>query len=242
MKIPLIKKVRATYESSFFLLFIERTMESLRGLVICVEGNIAVGKTTLLKTLEKEAEKQEISVIIIEEEIDTVLLEKFNADPKKYSREFQDTMMRMRISNMVRAKDLSTLENVVFLDTGLMREIAFSRANLDSGHMTQREYDEHMRLFSKELKDKNCSMPDLIIVLDYPVDKCIENIKKRNRLNEIMLKRAYLEDIRECHLSAQKHPIFLGYDGFITIYVTTDYPEMRDVLKSIELLYLHTSI
>lgn len=212
-------------------------MELLVGKVVCIEGNIAVGKTTLLTSLATEAMNQCISVICIEENIDRTLLEKFNAEPSKYSLQFQEAMMKMRMYGMEYAKKASRPDNIVFLDTGLLREIVFSEANMETGYMTMEEYAEHKNSFNREFERIGKLFPDLIILLDCSVDKCIENIKKRKRINEVKLEREYLEKLRECHLGVTKNSIFGAYTGFIVVDVSDDYPDVKMIVNEITLKY-----
>lgn len=212
-------------------------MESLKGKIICIEGNIAVGKTTLIQTMAEEATRQNIGVVVIAEYIDEALLERFNDQPRVYGFAFQEAMMKMRINNMKKSRSASRPENIVLMDTGLLRELAFSSANYAIGHMTWEEYSAHMAKFRAQFEEVKNMKPDLFLIIDCPVDRCMLNIKKRNRANEIKLERTYLEKLRECHKACTEDPLLEGYDKFIIVSIVSEYPKMQDVMNEIHSFY-----
>jgi len=181
--------------------FLEELLESnaLKGKVMCVEGNIATGKTTLISALLYDLNLCQVNVKVLEEQIDQTLLEKFNSDPKKYGLELQDSMMRKRIQAMKTAQEYKKTDHFVIMDTGFIREKAFTLANYKQKNLTQSEFIEHEKVFLDLHKEIGMPVPDCIIILDCSPQRCKVNINIRNRVNERELSITYLDELRKAH-------------------------------------------
>lgn len=178
-------------------------------LCINIEGNIGTGKTTLTNKLANifREEIGESNVVCIIEEMDDFaleLLDKFNEDPKTWAIKFQLFMDERRLKNMELASQMKSNfgpnGGIILMDTGTIRHYVFSMVNKDRNNITDDDFNKHMEYFSDRLKviDK----PDIILIIDTPVDTLMENIKFRNRSSESNLDASYLEDIRRNYIKA----------------------------------------
>jgi len=112
---------------------------------------------------------------------------------------------------------------VVLLDTGVMREIAFSTANRTRKNIDEESYQAHMKCFTSAFESIGCPLPDVIILLNCSVDRAMSNMKKRNRSNEALISEDYMESIRSHYLSAAEHDLIRGKTKVITLDVSDSY-------------------
>lgn len=205
----------------------------LLGKTICIEGGIAAGKSEFVKRCSGLLTAFGIKNSTICEEIDMFLLDKFNQEPARYATLFQQRMMTSRLISAVKAREKSLeKDSVVLLDTGIMRELAFSSANLERKNMSAEAYEAHMRSFSSAFRDVGEPMPDVILLLDCPAARAKDNVAKRNRGNENLLTVDYLESIREHYLAAAEHPMIKGKTKVIAIDVSKEYAPLS-ILDSV---------
>ena len=205
---------------------------------ICIEGNIAVGKSTIIEKFEKKLCEIGYNVHVLKEEIDYDLLEKFNNDPKKYASEFQISMMKQRLKNADKVNKILIKEKkcLVLMDTGILREIVFSKVNFDQGNMTSKEYDEYKELFTKKYNEINNPVPRLTIILDCSVNFTMKNIISRGRDGEEKLTKPYLKCIKDEYLAFWNGTDDRGKYGFKigTIELGNKFIKLEDFIKKIE--------
>lgn len=176
---------------------------------VCFEGNIGVGKTTLIESVcEFLKQSSRFDRIIVEREnVDAQLLECFNRSPSVYGLAFQQAMMEARFEMMLRSWQhlcdarLANQSCVVLIDTGPLRELAFTRANERVGNMSPGAADAHIELFLERIRSHPNIMPEHLLLIDAPVHQCVKNIARRSRGNEHLLTSSYLTNIRNEHLS-----------------------------------------
>jgi len=152
-----------------------------------------------------------INITCLGESIDTEMLKKFNENPRKYSSMFQEVMKIGRLKNADAMEGLKSQgDSVIFIDTGIVREIAFSAANFSMEYMSEAYFKAHMQTFQQVLLDIGHPVPDYIILLDASGDRCMENIKKRSRSNESLLEKKYLDSLTREHRNALQHELIKG--------------------------------
>lgn len=199
----------------------------LLGKVICIEGSIAVGKTDFVKRCGGILTALGINHCTFSEEINMYLLQCFNENPSTHALLFQTTMMVSRLTAALRAKDKSREGNsVVLLDTGIMREIAFTEANYAMENMTKEDRDDHLKNFTSMFKKIGSPTPDLILLLDCPADRALENLGKRDRCNEKLLSIGYLESVRQNYLAAANHELIKNKTKVLVIDVSDEYAQL----------------
>jgi deoxyadenosine/deoxycytidine kinase len=206
----------------------------MTGKIVCIEGNIATGKTTFIQNLKKELEiktngRQDFK--ILEERIDYELLKLFNSDPKSYGYQFQRVMMHNRLETLELAGKMKKEGIMVIMDTGILRELAFSLANFQRSNMNQEEYNNHVSDFWTKFKNMEEIDIDHIVLLDSNPETCKNNIMIRNRLNEKNLEMGYLETLQKCHLEIfQDLKDKLTNTNFLKVDVSYKYLECESVL------------
>lgn len=212
---------------------LEDRSQVLLGKVICIEGSIAVGKSDFVKRCGALLTALGINNCTFAEEIDMDLLNRFNNNPAKFATLFQKRMMTSRLTAALNARDKSTEgDSVVLLDTGIMREIAFTEANFERGNMTREDRDAHMEEFVSMFKTIDSPTPDVILLLDCPEDRALDNLNKRQRSNENLLSLNYLEAIRRHYIAAAEHELIKGHTKVLVLDVSKEYAQLS-VLDSI---------
>lgn len=183
--------------------------EVLGGKTLCIEGNIGVGKTEFMKNLANYLEKNQVfqKVSQYQEEIPVDILKGFNKDPKKYSLLFQKAMMVQRLLKNTLALENQEESSFSIVDTGMLRELAFSRANNRSGFMQNRQYKCHIADFLNNFNKLNRPLPHFLVLLEANTDILQNRIHARRRDGEGNLDEGYLSEITEAHRYEYTNPI-----------------------------------
>ena len=152
--------------------------------MISIEGNVGVGKSTVLGELEN----------VREERVDSwTLLPAFYRDSKKYSFAFQ-----LQVVASYADAEVSYLERSAHSAYHVFSAILHADGFLD---------DEEMQLL-KTVIDK-LPKSDHHIYLRLPAEQCLERIKKRARNGEESISLEYLKKIEERHDAIFKNVIYL---------------------------------
>jgi deoxyadenosine/deoxycytidine kinase len=173
----------------------------LGGKTLCLEGAIGAGKTEFMRSLAKYLESNGVfqKVNCYEEDIPYPILERFNVDPNMFAMLFQTTMMTKRLAQGVLALENRNEGMFSIVDTGILRELAFSLANKNSGFMEEEEYNAHMDVFYRLFRSLHKPFPDFMILLEADTSVLLGRIKKRGRMGEDGISPDYLEEIINCH-------------------------------------------
>ncbi len=155
---------------------------------ICIEGNIGVGKTTLVKKLAKHYK----AASFFEEFNENLWLPLFYQNPK-------DTALALELSFLTdRCKQLLYIEKEnnpkIISDYCLDKCLLFTEANL-----SKEDYSTYERLFDRI--SATIKKPDLVIVLHTSVETLSDNIEKRNRSYEQSIQSSYLQKLNERYVS-----------------------------------------
>ncbi len=204
---------------------------SLEGRVICVEGNIAVGKTTLLTGIEAILKRNDVTAWAPEEEVDARLMGWFYEDPKKFQPLFQQRMMLGRIEILEETRRRKEKADcAILLDTGLLREYAFSEANKNMGYFEQKSYDRHIDNVECLVEDLGLGddLVDRVVFLDSDEDRCMSNSLIRKRKGET-LDIGYLRELKACY---EKNILGSGY-RVLRFDCTGSFPDPANVLEEI---------
>eukprot|EP00035_Acanthoeca_spectabilis_P031183 m.12852 g.12852 ORF g.12852 m.12852 type:complete len:323 (+) comp4593_c0_seq2:147-1115(+) len=185
--------------------------------VICIEGNIAAGKTRLIRELEKGGAQTVYEPVDKWQEVipgnkDSNLLGRMYADPARWAYLFQSycllTMMEAHSTpqtSSVRVMERSVLsarwcfiENLRKSDPPLIDEL---------------EYEVYSRWFSWLMKTQRPDI-DLVVYLRTTPEVCMDRLHKRGREEEAATPLAYLETLHARHeewlMGDLSHPDRLG--------------------------------
>ena len=158
-----------------------------------VEGNIGSGKSTLVKLLQKllPETNKDVKFIFLQEPVDEWknikdvdgqnIIEKFYTDQNKYAFSFQMMAYISRLAQLRKTIEdnpnaVIITERSVFTDRNV-----FAKMLYDTGKMEEINYVIYNKWFDEFIKKTPLSG---IIYLKTNPTKCLERIKKRNRLGE----------------------------------------------------------
>lgn len=156
----------------------------LKPKLICVEGNIGSGKTTLSRELAKN-----LSVSFVEESFEkNNLLHHYYQQPALASSvEFNFMLQRFFQFEKIQSQQKASLSDFSFY-----RSLWFAAVTLK---------DKEFKVFASQFKQLNEHLiqPDLVIVLNSEVDTLRKNISKRGRVIEQGLSADYLSKIQKSY-------------------------------------------
>ena len=159
--------------------------------LICLEGNIAAGKSDCLAALEKEG------YTVFTEPIGTEWAHFFNLlseDPKRWTFAFQVKVLCTLEEQKEKARSMEgpVKDNVIFFERSTKACLAFSKLAHAKGNLT----DAELNLIT-DLCCKYDSGADDYIFLNCPDPACFERMQKRNRPQELRFVLSDLADIRQ---------------------------------------------
>lgn len=163
--------------------------------VVTVEGNIGVGKSTLLDKLAAELTRQtKQRWVSFKEEVDTdptfqALLKAFTEDPKAHRVAFQNYMTDLRHGI---GKSLKAGTNYI-LERSLLSDLVFSEANA----MGPDGDRSHIDRIHEALTDYVSI--DTVLYLQADPKACYMRMMQRGREAEKGTDLSYIEHIAKCH-------------------------------------------
>jgi deoxyguanosine kinase len=153
---------------------------------LVIEGNIGAGKTSLATMMAEETGSR----LVLEQFTDNPFLARFYEDPDRYAFQLELSFLSERylqIKTELGHPDL--FGQSVISDYYLAKSFIFSKYNLK---------DDEMKLFEKLFSIINLQVPrpDLYVYLHMPVEKLLENIRKRGRPYEQGIRPEYLAEVQ----------------------------------------------
>jgi deoxyadenosine/deoxycytidine kinase len=163
-----------------------------RPVVIIIEGQIGVGKTTMGEIL-----REDLGISLYRELTQDAtfrLLDRFYADKKRWAFTLQVHFLneRFRMIKQIFRDGGGALDRSIFGDR------IFAEMLHHDGDMTDEEFVTYSTLLDNMLE--HAQDPTLLIYLDCTVDTALERIKKRNRGLESTIPRDYLEHLNSRYL------------------------------------------
>lgn len=174
--------------------------------LVCVDGVIGAGKTTL--TLKLAAEWG--TVTMLEEALENPYLERFYEDPETFAFPAQLHFLMTRYKELSKLKQTSLFDRVAVTDYTIYKDWIFASINLPDNDFTV--YEKMYRDIVEQVPE-----PDLVILLQAKVDTLMRRIAKRGREIEKGLARPYIESLVEAYNSFY----FTYYNGPLLV-VNTD--------------------
>lgn len=154
-----------------------------------IAGNIGSGKTTLAKMLGKQFGWE----VLLESVEDNPYLKDFYEDMSRWSFHLQVYFLNSRFNQVAKIKDTvsgSIQDRTIYEDCEI-----FAKNLHQSGHMTDRDYDNYLELYHSMIK--HVEAPDLLIYLKADIPKLVANIQKRGRSYEELIRIEYLKHLNE---------------------------------------------
>ena len=174
--------------------------------VICIEGNVAAGKTTMINKL-KEHFKNDDRIIFISEPVDrwvkTGMLRDIHSDDKKVQQENCCEVQTSIITDIFdqimteQKKAENTKTEIIVAERSIKSNICFIKKHYDSGNLTDLEYETCVRLhryYASKLKE------DIFIYLRPSLETCMKRcLISRERTDEKKLDVSYFKTIDQNH-------------------------------------------
>jgi deoxyadenosine/deoxycytidine kinase len=184
-----------------------------RPMIISIEGNIGVGKSTLIDNLEAYHKNENIqNVIILREPVDAWnlfvdskdnqnILAKFYNDPQKFSFSFQIVVLKTILELLTETIEKNPDCELIICERSILSSRhVFTKMLYDSSLMNELEYKIYESLFD-EWVNSNIFTPSKIVFLNITPEVSFERINKRNRIEENVIELDY---IKSCGLYHQK--------------------------------------
>ncbi|EME25844.1 O-methyltransferase, partial [Galdieria sulphuraria] len=164
--------------------------------IIDIEGNIAVGKTCLVRSLFPTLETQGMTPCVFEEDPNHTFLSAFYQKPEIFGFSFQMYMLKLAQQVVIKAQHylLEDTNNVGLIDRSIWGNRVFADCNHHLGNFSQEEYGIY-----KSVYNETEFQPDYLIYLDASPSVCLERAKKRGRSAEQELQLSYLEALDTFH-------------------------------------------
>nr|ACO10249.1 Deoxynucleoside kinase [Caligus rogercresseyi] len=173
---------------------------------VCVEGNIASGKTTFLKLFEAGLSgcKSGPSVRVVEEPVSAWqnlhghnILELMYKDPSRWGHLFQSYVAL----TMTQVHTMRVKEEIKLMERSLLTAEKCFAANLyNSGNMSEAEYRVLKEWYAYlNAHHKMKVLPDLIVYLQTTPETCLKRVISRSRHEESTIPLDYLRELHELH-------------------------------------------
>ncbi|MGL4989239.1 MAG: deoxynucleoside kinase [Cetobacterium sp.] len=181
--------------------------------VICIEGVVGAGKTTLGELLAKE-----LSIEFFKEPyIDNPFLDKFYSNKERYSLLSQMYFLNKRIDII---EEASKFEGCI-MDRSIYGDFLFAKMHLKNGFMTQDEFLLYEAFWKKLISARE--NPLLIIYLETNVENAIKKINERGRDFEMGVEREYWNS-----LNLEYSNFFTNNCNSVLLKINIDNMDIRD--------------
>ena len=148
-------------------------------MIVCIEGLIGVGKSTLCEALEGEKFYEPVD--------SNPFLERYYADPKRWAYAMQVNLLAERFFMFQQAQ---WTKGDCILDRSYYGDYAFAIVQKQQGMMTDDEFNSYKKMH--RIHQRYLGFPDLIIRLMLPLEDEIKRIQKRGRGCEKGIDPSYL--------------------------------------------------
>lgn len=158
---------------------------------IAIAGNIGSGKTTLTRMLAKHYGW----IPKYEPVMENPYLEDYYKDLKRWSFNTEVFFLKERFRHML---EINSLQETTIQDRSIYEGVyIFAANNHRQGHMSDRDYEAYMELFS--LMTDIVHYPDLMIYLKASIPHLVSNIQKRGRDCEQAMQLEYLKGVNDLY-------------------------------------------
>jgi deoxyadenosine/deoxycytidine kinase len=176
----------------------------VKPILLCIEGIIGAGKTTLCIELEEKIRSfhnsQNMEIKILKEPVDfwreLGLLDRFYKDQKRWAFTFQLTALVTKCMELMHLDDntIYIIERSPYTDMKCFAKLCHMSGNIDDMEMDI--YKLYYQHFIKQLESKYAIQ---FIYLKTSSEICMERIKKRNRIEEKDIPIEYLNSLELLH-------------------------------------------
>lgn len=155
---------------------------------IAIEGVIGVGKTALAEMLGRKIGAK----VILERFEENPFLPKFYEDPDRYAFQTQLFFLLNRFKQQQQLFQVDLFHRFILTDYIFEKDKIFAYLTLE---------DDELRLYENVLNtiQHSVPIPDLVVYLQCPVPRLMQNIKKRGRYIERNMSEQYIKDLNEAY-------------------------------------------
>ena len=174
--------------------------------IVSIEGNIGAGKTRLCRLFESQYASK---IIIMKEEVNTLFLDQFYRDGKKYGFAMQMCMLKSRIFNYNLSSVLFNYQNekqYAMMDRSMFGDLVFATANHHLNNISNDEFHIYKHELSGDISSLDTCLDkypiDLFIYLDQSPELCYDrvvNMRKNHYEKDISL--SYFKLIDDIHFA-----------------------------------------
>lgn len=163
-------------------------------MLVCIEGNIGVGKSTLTRQLAEALNAH----AMFEPVNDNPYLERFYSDPKRYALEMQFWLMSRRFEMHERAiRHIWQTGQTVVMDRSIYGDWVFAKKNWLDGNIDDIGYDAY--LHHRQVMNRYLLVPHVVLSLEAEPKLCQGRIQERGRGCEKTIPIEYLRGLHELH-------------------------------------------
>jgi deoxyadenosine/deoxycytidine kinase len=191
--------------------------------LICIEGNIGAGKTTLTKALAELTGAR----AMFEPVEENPYLEKFYADPKRYALEMQFWLMSRRFAMHEEAiRHVWLTGQSVIMDRSIYGDWVFARQNYLIGNIEEMGFENYTT--HRKVMDKSLLPPHTVVWLSASPKTCQERIISRARSCEKTVSLSYLKGLHDLHIQLMSEMRLRG-SKVIELAWDQVFPELAEV-------------
>lgn len=162
--------------------------------LICIEGNIGAGKSTLTGQLAEHMRAK----AFYEPVGDNPFLERFYRDPKRYALDMQFWLMSRRFEQHEQAiRHIWQTGQSVIMDRSIYGDWVFAKKNWLDGNIDDVGYESY--LHHREVMNRYLLAPHVVLYLDCKPEQCLTRIGDRGRSCEKTIPISYLQGLDDLH-------------------------------------------
>lgn len=162
--------------------------------LVCIEGNIGSGKTTLSEKLANKLEAR----VMYEPVRENPYLDQFYADPKRFALEMQFWLMSRRFELHEEAvKHIWKTGQTVIMDRSIYGDWVFAKKNWIDGNIDDIGYASYLK--HRDVMNKYLMAPHVVLFLNVSPDDCQNRIVARGRGCEQAIPLTYLRGLHDLH-------------------------------------------
>lgn len=183
----------------------ERTKFQNLKQLICIEGNIGSGKTTLATELGAL-----MGARVMFEPVETnPFLERYYRDPKRYALEMQFWLMSRRFEMHEQAiRHIWETGQTVIMDRSIYGDWVFARCNYIMGNIDSVGWDSYCH--HREVMSRYLLVPHTMLFLETPPSVCLDRIISRGRGCEKTIPLSYLNELSDLHRDLVSEMVMRG--------------------------------
>lgn len=162
--------------------------------LICIEGNIGAGKSTLTEQLAKEMGAR----AMFEPVDENPYLADFYGDPARYALEMQFWLMSRRFKMHKQAcNHIWETGQSVIMDRSIYGDWVFAKKNWQDGNISDVGYQSY--LHHRHVMNSSLLVPHVMLFLEVHPELCQSRIATRGRKCERSVPLPYLEGLNVLH-------------------------------------------